>query len=492
MSAAETRPTVRLSIFRNWLTLIGFVGVVGSLFSFLLLVALDVLSPTSNPYVGILGYLVAPFFVGFGLLLVVVGLFIEHRRIVKDSAHPPPLLLMDFSQPHARRNLVVFAMGTAAFLLFAAIASYRSYHFSESSGFCGQACHAVMNPEFTTYLHSPHARISCSACHIGPGAAWYVKAKISGLYQVYATLSGKFSRPIATPVKNLRPAQETCEQCHWPQKFAGNLERIYSHFLTDDANTPYEIRMLLKVGGGDPTHGPLGGIHWHMNVGQRVEYIATDEQRQVIPWVRVTDLQGVVTEYRTPKFDGKVDPAAIRRMDCMDCHNRPSHVFQNPNDTVDLALALGNLDPKMPGIKKMAMDLLSQTYATEKEAMQKIATALHAKYAEDPRYSKAIDVIQKIYRDNFFPEMKTDWRVHPNNLGHKDWPGCFRCHDGEHVTADGKKPIKANDCTACHIILAQGSGKDLERFNPAGNEFAHPGGDIGDAKCVECHPVAGK
>ena len=169
------------------------------------------------------------------------------------------------------------------FLLISALGSYQTYHFTESVNFCGQACHGVMKPEYVTYLHWPHARVSCAECHIGKGAGWYVRSKLSGTYQVYATMANKYPRPIPTPVKNLRPAQETCEECHWPQKFVGNLERTYNYFLSDETNTPFTVRMLMHVGGGDPTHGPVGGIHWHMNVGNKVEYLATDEARQKIP-----------------------------------------------------------------------------------------------------------------------------------------------------------------------------------------------------------------
>jgi len=141
----------------------------------------------------------------------------------------------------------------------------------------------------------------------------------------------------------------------------------------------------------------------------------------------------------------------------------------------------------MPGIKKMAVQILTQKYATAEEARKSMATALHSKYAGDPRLSTTIDQVQRIYGENFFPEMKTDWKIHPNNLGHKDWPGCFRCHDGDHKTADGKQAIKANDCNACHIIIAQGRGEQLQKLSPMGQVFEHPGGDVGDMKCSECH-----
>ena len=161
-----------------------------------------------------------------------------------------------------------------AFLLISALGSYQTYEYTESVQFCGQACHTVMKPEMTAYLHGPHARVACAQCHIGPGATWYVRSKLSGTYQVYATLFNKYPRPIPTPVKNLRPAQETCNQCHWPKEFVGDLDRTYHYFLGDKTNTPYSVRLILKVGGGDPTHGPVGGIHWHMSIADKVEYIA--------------------------------------------------------------------------------------------------------------------------------------------------------------------------------------------------------------------------
>ena len=191
--------------------------------------------------------------------------------------------------PRQRNAFLLVAVVTFVFLMFTALGSYRTYEFTESVQFCGQTCHAVMKPEYTAYQNSSHARVACVQCHIGPGATWFVKSKLSGSYQVYATLFHKYPRPIPTPVQNLRPAQETCEQCHWPQKFYGAVEKVRTHFMSDEKNSPWTVEMLLKVGGGDPTHGPVGGIHWHMNVANKVEYIATDEARQIIPWVRITD-----------------------------------------------------------------------------------------------------------------------------------------------------------------------------------------------------------
>jgi nitrate/TMAO reductase-like tetraheme cytochrome c subunit len=479
-------PAKRSSVFRNWLSLTGLVVVVGSLFSFLLLLLLDALAHFSNPYVGILTYLVAPGFLVIGLILAVLGAFLRHRQILKTSGPLPPLRI-DLTRPRDRRMLGFFLAGSVLFLLISALGSYQTYHFTESVQFCGQACHGVMKPEYVTYLHSPHARVACAECHIGKGANWYVRSKLSGTYQVYATLADKYPRPIPTPVKNLRPAQETCEECHWPQKFVGNLEHTFYSFLTDETNTPFTVRMLLNVGGGDATHGPVGGIHWHMNVGNKIEYIASDEARQKIPFIRVTELsQGVVTEFRSPRFTNAVDEASLRRMDCMDCHNRPAHRYQTPNSAVSLAMALGNIDRGLSFVKSNALYVLTLPYTNSTQALQSIATSLSERYPNDPRIRPAIGAVQQIYTNNFFPEMKASWKVYPDNIGHKDWPGCFRCHDGLHKTADGKRSIKANDCNACHTILAQGSGAELDQLTPKGQKFKHPGDEV-EGGCNDCH-----
>ena len=477
-------PASRHSIFRNWMSLTGLVIIVGGLFSFLLLLLIDATAHFSNPYVGILTYFVAPAILVFGILLGVVGALLWRRKILKSGGTVS--LRIDLSNSRDRRFLGFFIGGSVVFLLVAAIGSYQTYHFTESVQFCGEACHTVMKPELVTYQHGPHARVACVECHIGSGATWYVKSKLSGSYQLYAVAFDKYPRPIPTPIKNLRPAQETCEQCHWPKKFVGNMDKTYNYFLGDETNSPFSVRLTMKVGGGDPTHGPVGGIHWHMNVGNKVQYAATDETRQKIPWVRVTDAQGVVTEYRTHGFTNEIAAESIRTMDCMDCHNRPAHTYQSPNDAVNLAMSLGKIDRTLPWIKTNALFLLTRTYTNETQAMENIATGLSKRYPADARIRPIIDVVQEIYRDNFFPEMKASWDKYPNNIGHKDWPGCFRCHDGSHRTADGSHTIKANDCNACHTILAQGSGAELDLLSPKGQKFKHPGDEV-DGSCNDCH-----
>ena len=284
----------------------------------------------------------------------------------------------------------------------------------------------------------------------------------------------------------MRPAQETCEQCHWPQKFVGNLERTYSYYLNDETNTPFTVRMVLKVGGADPAHGPVGGIHWHMNEGRKIDYLATDDARQKIPWVRVTDAAGRVTEYHVRSFTNGVDETRVRRMDCMDCHNHPAHRYKTPDNAVSLAMSLDKIDRSLPFIKTNAILALTRPYTNQAEAMDGIAALLNARYPARPGTARSIEAVREIYRDYFFPEMKANWRAYPDNIGHKDWPGCYRCHDDLHKTSDGKQKIPGSDCTVCHTILAQGSGLELDQVTPKGRKFKHPDSEV-DGDCNSCH-----
>ena len=492
MSAESSfTPDLRRSNFRNWLSLAGAIIALGSFFAFLLLVALDVFAREGNPYLGILTYLVAPFFLFLGMAFIFGGWWLRRRQVRRAGPGGGPSLAIDLSLARHRRYLGLFVAGAIVFLFLTAFNSYKTYHFTESVVFCGQVCHTVMEPEFTTYQRGAHARVSCADCHIGSGAEWYVKAKISGTYQVYATLMDKYERPIKTPIRNLRPAQETCERCHWPEKFTGNLDRTYEHFLSDRDNQPYSVRLLMHVGGGQTGQGgPFGGIHWHMSVAHRVEYFATDEKRQQIPWVRISETAGGPARvYRTEDFKGDPPADAIRVMDCMDCHNRPAHVYKSANDAVEQALALGRISAKLPAIKRVAVDALTKDYGSTPEANAAIADILQAKYSTVAAADLAptIETVRTIYAQNFFPLMKADWRVYPDNIGHKDWPGCFRCHDDKHRSEAGLL-IKASDCTTCHTILAQGNAEEITRLVPSGLKFDHPGGEIPEGLiCNDCH-----
>jgi nitrate/TMAO reductase-like tetraheme cytochrome c subunit len=460
----------------------------GGLFSFFLLLAIDLFAGHPNPYVGILAYVVAPLFFIFGIFLTLLGALIRwrtRRRAVR--AAEPLAIKIDLSRPRDRKILGVFATITVLFLFLTALGSYQTYQLTESVQFCGKACHLPMDPEFVASQHTAHAKVECVACHVGPGAAAYFKTKINGVKQLYHAVLNDFDRPIYVTAANPRPSQAICEQCHWPKKYVGNVERTYQHYLSDEKNTPFSVRLLLNVGGGDPANGPQGGIHWHMNIANKIEYIATDDQLLSIPWVRMTNPQGVVTEYRTPEF--KDDPAKyhIRRMDCMDCHSRPAHKVHAPNEAVDLALATGQLNPNVPWVKSKVVASLVKPYATKAKAEEGIANSLREAFPDPAQANPIINETQAIYRANFFPEVKVDWRTHPDFVGHKNWNGCFRCHDGKHVAADGKMSIKASDCKSCHLILAQGSGDALNQINAQGHDFVHIDAPYSDFSCTDCH-----
>jgi nitrate/TMAO reductase-like tetraheme cytochrome c subunit len=490
MNSEPPKRTFLPRLVRNWVSLIGAILIVASWFSFFLLLTLDFFAPDKNPYLGILTYLVAPFFFLLGLVLWSIGWLIQRRQAARAAPGAPATrFTIDISRPRDRKLLMGFALGGSIFLMITSIGSYETYEVTKSVQFCGQACHTPMEPQFVTYQHSPHARVECTSCHIGPGAKSFVKAKFNGLHQVFATISDEFPRPIHK-TETIKINQMTCEQCHWPQRFVGNLDRTFTHYLADETNTPFTVRLSLKVGGADPTHGPVGGIHWHMNVANKVEYIATDLTKQVIPWIRLTDSNGVATEFRVADF--KDDPAkhTIHTMDCLDCHNRPAHHFRSPNDAVDLAMAAGQIDPSLPWVKSNVVASLVQTYATKAEALQKIADFLGSKYPGTPTLGSLLTEVQRIYQNNFFPEMKADWRAYPNNVGHKEWAGCFRCHDGLHKTEDGKRSVKASDCNTCHTILAQGSGAELEKLNAKGHTFFHIDAPNEDFSCNNCHTGA--
>ena len=483
--AADGRPP----LWRNWVSLAGAVIAAGSALAFLLLFAMDVFGRSvSSPYVGILCYVVAPGFLLLGCFLVAAGAWWERRRRTLGRADSRPLSI-DLSRSRDRWIMIWFGLGTMTFLLMTAVGSYQTYAYTESVEFCGETCHKVMGPELTAYRHNPHARVACVACHVGSGATWYVKTKINGMRQLYGVLFNRYSRPIGAPVENLRPARDTCEQCHWPDKFSGGIERKITHYLADDTNTPYTVQLLVNVGGADPMHGPRGGIHWHMLVGNKVEYYATDRQRQVIPWIRITNTKaGSVRVFRTAAFKGEPDPKLIREMDCIDCHNRPAHRYSTPNAAVEAALFQGTIDPAMPAVKKTVVDLLTKPYKTEAEALAAIDAGMRAKYGTVPAEAAASAAAQDIYKANFFPEMKADWSQYPDNIGHLDSPGCFRCHDSKHVLVGGKD-TPGVDCNTCHTILSQGSGAALGQISPAGQAFQHPSSDISgvDLTCADCH-----
>jgi hypothetical protein len=478
---AETNPR-RPTALKNWLTVTGAIIALGGLFAFAFLFFIDVFAHHGNPYMGILAYVISPMFVLGGALLVFVGAWRERIRRKRGAAYE---ISIDLTRTRDRKIAVAFAFGGGLFLMLTAFGSYQTYHYSESVQFCGQTCHTPMKPEFTAYQASPHAKIDCVACHVGKGAGAYLRAKINGVHQLAGVITGDYDRPIKTPIRNLRAANQICEDCHWRHRDVGAIEKSYTHFLADETNTQFSVRLLMKVGGTATTYGGLPSIHWHNNPSNKVEYIATDRQRTTIPWVRFTG-----TEFKNADFKENIAGHEIRRMDCLDCHNRPAHRFSTPNEAVDKAMALGRIDPSLNWVKSNVVAALVAPYSTESEALEKISSHLKSQYPNERKIASVIQVAHEIFKTNFFPEMKADWRAYPNNIGHKDWNGCFRCHDGNHKSADGKKVISANNCNLCHTILAQGSGEEFQKLNPKGHTFFHIDAPNEDFSCNNCHTGA--
>ena len=413
----------------------------------------------SSPYIGILLFLLLPGVFGAGLALIPLGIFL-HVRKRRKAGDTGPLLPQgaDF-----RRLAAFVGVTTLANLLMGSQFSYRAVTYMDSDKFCGQSCHTVMNPEYTAYSNSPHARVSCTECHIGPGASFFVKSKLSGTGQLFAVLFNSYPRPIPSPVKNLRPARETCEQCHWPQHFGGEKFFVHTEFAQDEQNSATSTVALMKIGG----HNFSGtvGIHGaHVDSMGHMEYVSTDERRQVIPQVTFTDASGKVTVYNSTDAPAKPEDLAKgehRQMDCMDCHNRPTHIFQMPERALDAAMNQGSISSKLPFIKKQAVAALQGKYPDRATAMREISATLEKFYqtnypqtytADSALLKTAITTVQSIYEQNIYPEMKITWGTYPNNLGHTDFPGCFRCHDGNHASADGR--TISNDCATCHDLLA--------------------------------------
>jgi len=483
-------------LLRNPISMIGLALAAVALGNIAFFFFVDLTNPHPSPYVGILAYMVAPGIFIVGLALALLGAFYYHRRrAVTTGAR---YLRLDFNDPSQRGAVAFFLTFIVVFVLMSTVGSYRAYEFTDSVQFCGQLCHTVMSPEFTAYEQSPHARVACVDCHVGAGATWYVKSKLSGARQVVKTALNTFPRPIPTPVHDLRPAQETCEQCHWPKKFYGAQLKVFNHYGSDEKNTPRQIRMLIKTGGGDPATGESEGIHWHMNIANEITYVAADDQRQIIPYVHVKDLQGRVTEYfakDSTLSKDQIAKAPKHRMDCVDCHNRPTHIYVSPDVSVDRSLTAHRLDITLPYIKQQAVTALTGNYATTDAAMQGIAKTIYEFYnskypdlsrSKEPEVRAAIDEVQRIFRLTMFPEMKVDWKTHPNNIGHFYFPGCFRCHDGNHVSPEGK--VIPKGCDTCHTILSQQENAVNIAAAP-GVAFKHPIdlGDMTAVNCSDCH-----
>jgi nitrate/TMAO reductase-like tetraheme cytochrome c subunit len=366
---------------------------------------------------------------------------------------------------HTRRSKLIFLMvaGTIGIMLLV-VGTYQLVEFTDSTAFCGRLCHNVMYPEYTAYQASPHSRVTCSECHVGSGADYLVRSKLSGIPLIITTIAETYDRPIPVPVENLRPARETCEQCHRPEVFSGDIVRVHTTFLPDEANTPKVDTRVMHVGGGET--GVARDIHWH--IAAKVWYLALDKQRQEIAWVGVENDTGEITmEYIDPNKAAEITPERIqnekRLMDCIDCHNRATHIFQSPEELVDEALVQGKIDTDLPYIKRESVEALDPPNASLDEAYVKVKAITDFYRTNYPQvYSekkeeidKAIDELKEIARLTTFPFMKVTYETYLDNLDHIKAPSCMRCH-GKLIATSGEQKGRAINvhCNLCHDIMS--------------------------------------
>ena len=425
--------------------------------SWLFVLPLHVRGHVDNPYVGIVVFLILPALFFAGLLLIPLGIYAGKRRIRQGLEVPA------FDRKAALYRLAwFFGITTLLNVLIGTQFTYRAVKHMETPQFCGQSCH-TMNPEFAAYSNSPHAKVECVECHVAPGAAGWIASKTAGTRQLFETVLGTYRRPIPSALETNRlvPASQTCEHCHWPQKFGSVKLRVLTHYAEDEQNTRTQTVLMMMVGGSK-----FAGIHGkHFAPGISIRFAASDPKRQTIPWVeyrnsQTGEIETFLSEGSTPD---SIKALSTYEMQCVDCHNRPTHTFESASRGVDDALALGEIPTGLPFIKKKGVELLTATYQSSGEAAEKLPSDLVSFYKQGypDVYTKRPQEIQKaaqallaIYNRNVFPDLKVTWGTYPNNLGHTDFPGCFRCHDGSHTSANAKTITQ--DCNACHEPLAMG------------------------------------
>jgi hypothetical protein len=493
----------RESTSRNWITIIGALIAAVNLLLIIVLFIISTIFNKNATNLGLFIYIVLPGFLLLGLLMIPVGIIISRRKLRNLSEDGKIRLpAIDLNNPIHRKRFILFTIVTIVILFLSTYGSMQAFHLTESVEFCGTLCHKVMEPEYTAYRNSDHANVACVECHVGNGASWYVKSKLSGLHQVYAVLTKTYPSPIETPLHDLRPARETCEKCHWPQKFYSRKLVNKKYYLADSLNSEYDCVLQMKIG---PEYSDLGlteGIHWHINPNVKIEYISENDKRELISYVRYTNnVTGEVIVYKDPNnaiSDSTISVSHSRLMDCIDCHNRPSHNYKSPPVYFDRAMLTAGISNDIPFIKKTAMGILKNTFTDKDSAMRQIRDSIINYYKTDfksyydknsSKIENSIVSIQRGFSQNTFPSMKVTYDAFPEHIGHLESEGCFRCHNDSFTSEKGRKITR--DCNLCHTIVGQGKNGNFQYANIKESlEFNHPK-DIGtawkEANCSECH-----
>jgi nitrate/TMAO reductase-like tetraheme cytochrome c subunit len=428
-----------------------------SALAFLALWGLESLGWIHNPYLGLLIFIAVPGLFVIGLLLIPLGAWLVRRRQRRGLA-PLAWPRLDLNDRRTFTVVLGVAVATMANVVLLMAAGYGAVHYMDSPAFCGAVCHVPMTPQYVQWQQAPHARVACASCHIGNAPGSFIKAKLNGTRQLAHLVMGSFPRPIPSP-HNLPGTASTCEQCHSTAAFAGDRTKVIRSYSDDEANSESATTLSLHVGpGGTGVAGEAGNIHWHAQPGRVIEFVENGADAEAIDWVRVTEPGGQRRVYVNDGVSADALKGAPQTMDCVTCHNRPAHPFSVTADrTVDAAIAQGQLDRTLPYVRREAVRVLKTSHADAEEGAAAVARDLRAFYAANypdlassrrAAIDQAAQSVQSVYRRFVFPSMRVTWGTYPNQLGHTDSAGCFRCHDDSHKAPDGK--VIRQDCTLCH------------------------------------------
>jgi len=442
------------ALVRNPISQIGSALASISAILFASIMLIELLGAESHAYVGIITYLILPVVFAAGVLLILLGIRRERRRSVEAITFPT----IDLNDARTRKRLGLLVLLVAGGTVTLIASTSKSLEFMSSNTFCGETCHSVMSPEYIAHQRSPHSEVKCVECHVGSGKEWLIKTKLNGAWQMVATVLDIYPRPIPTPVHQLRPSEGTCEQCHRPANFIGTRAKMITKFSDNEENTELKTILLMRVGGHDFLESR--DIHWHADPATRIRY-HSDLKRELVYDVELTLQDGTVKRYSSGESPEEGQPTEWRPMDCVDCHNRPTHIYYGASEAVDLMLERRFIKSDLPYIKRESVRAITAEYDSHDAAREGIPSSIEAFYREEypglaeERAQDLADagrILANVYASNVFPTMKIGWDTYPDHIGHEKWPGCFRCHEGNQATADGE--TIRDDCELCHAVVA--------------------------------------
>jgi len=426
---------------------------------FLLLWILDAAGWIQNPYVGLLAFIGLPAVFVAGLLLIPLGAWLARRRVRRGLAPVPRWPRLDLNEPRARWVALLLLLATVVNVIIVMTAGYEAVHYMDSPAFCGAVCHTPMAPQFVQWQQGPHARVACVGCHIGNERGSFIKAKLAGTRRLAHMLTGNYPRPIVAGHGTIPAAAFTCEQCHSPASFSGDKLRVIRTYADDETSTESKTTVHVHVGMGSGASGASadeGSVHWHADPARVIEYAATDKEENTIPWVRVTERDGHSRVFVADGTTASAPPAAPRRMDCLGCHNLPAHPFAaSVERAVDAAIADGRLDRSLPYVRRETVRALSAA-GVDSSVIERRLREFYGGTSASPvsnqgdAIARTVRTARELHEQQVFPAMHVTWGTYVSRIGHTDAPGCFRCHDDSHKSADGR--VIRQDCTLCHAV----------------------------------------